>query len=165
MRKVYTKEQLRKVFLTGGNAVDECCSKLNTLMQQEACATLGVAPGRLQTSVSLSKRCPDCLQPPEAFEWLFKRSHALKALTHQPPANIYSPNAFKDLDADQTHVAFAPWFWLLMGTRVRNHYMNTYDQHHPDAPFPRSAFQVFAKRAHNCCVKANARHPGGPAVK
>jgi hypothetical protein len=159
---VYTKEQLKKLFVDKNKSVDECCDTLNTVLQREACATLGVEPVKLESKVGLSKRCPDCLAAPQAFEWLFDHSHALKALTHHPPTNIYDVNAFRDPTmSDRSTAAFAPWFWLLMGTRVRNHYMNTYDRHHPNNPFPRAAFKLFSKRAHNCCVKANARHPGG----
>ena len=160
---MYTKEQLKRLFTSGGPTVDQCCAKLNAVMQNEACATLNVAPEKLQTSVALSKKCPDCLEPAQAFEWLFKRSHALKALTHAPPPNIYARDAFKNIDPETSAaMPFAPWFLLLMGTRVRNHYMNTYDEHHPTALFPRAAFKGFVTRSHNCCVKANARYPKAP---
>ena len=65
---MYTKEHWR-LFTSGGPTVDQCCAKLNAVMQNEACATLNVA--RRSSNVVALEKCPDCLEPAQAFEWLF----------------------------------------------------------------------------------------------
>lgn len=165
------KSELRKVYMSGNGDLQACSNNINALLHDRACATLGVSPNKLPAKVGVIKKCPEDLSPEAAFEWLYKRSAALRALEAPAPPldKLYAKDApFLQMPLDAQRdmnegrrgpaINFAPWIAMLYGTVTRNHYRKQYDAIHGNGAFPHQFFCTTANRAANSCVKACGRH-------